>query len=372
MRALDQDGAPTSAHPSIPTSTVGRGRSVVLGTGPESPRFTDDLGSVHLGDALDCYAHWPPPSTIVSDGAYGVLGFDGDTVDHLDVPRWYTPHVEAWAAAATLRTTLWFWNSEIGWAAAHPVLEKYGFRYVGCNVWNKGVGHIAGNVNTGTIRRFPVVTEVCVQYVREAKVGDRSIKRWLLDEWTRTGLPKKQANEACGVKDAATRKYLDQSHLWYFPPPEAMEKLCDFANRFGDPAGRPYFSLDGERPVSPRAWAAMRASFRCPHGVTNVWERGPVRGDERVKIDAGRAVHLNQKPLDLTRRIIEASTEEGDVVWEPFGGLFTGAVAARALGRRAFAAEIDPTYYQYGLRRITEGREARTHPKIPAKPGEND
>ena len=58
----------------------------------------------------------------------------------------YEPHVQAWAAAAAPHTTLWFWNSEIGWAAAHPVLEKHGFRYVQCNVWNKGSGHIAGNV----------------------------------------------------------------------------------------------------------------------------------------------------------------------------------------------------------------------------------
>jgi site-specific DNA-methyltransferase (adenine-specific) len=352
MSERGDDEATASARPAIPTSTVGRGKSVVLDGGPETSHFTDDLGALHFSDALACYAGWPAPVTIVSDGAYGVLGFEGDTVDHLDVPRWYEPHVEAWARAATPRTTLWFWNSEIGWAAAHPVLERHGFRYVGCNVWNKGVGHIAGNVNTGTIRRFPVVTEVCVQYVREARVGGRSIKRWLLDEWRRTGLQLKQANEACGVKDAASRKYLDQGHLWYFPPPEAMEKLCDFANRHGAEEGRPYFSLDGERPVSRREWAAMRASFHCPHGVTNVWERGPVRGDERVTIARGRAVHLNQKPLDLMRRIIEASTDEGDVVWEPFGGLFTASLAARALGRRAFAAEIDPTYYQYGLRRI--------------------
>jgi site-specific DNA-methyltransferase (adenine-specific) len=40
------------------------------------------------------------------------------------------------------------------------------------------------------------------------------------------------------------------------------------------------------------------------------------------------------------------------VVWEPFGGLFTAALAARSLGRRAFAAEVDATYYQYGLKRL--------------------
>ena len=319
---------------------------------PGSPLYVDEFVSLHHGDSLGCYARWPAPTAIVSDGAYGVLGFEGDTSDHLDVPEWYEPHVKAWSDAASAETTLWFWNSEIGWAAAHPVLEKHGFRYVNSNTWNKGVGHIAGNVNTRKIRRFPVVTEVCVQYVFEAKVAGQPLKHWLLGEWKRTGLPLSKANEACGVNNAATRKYLDQGHLWYFPPPGAMQKLCDFANRYGSPAGRPYFSLDGVCPVSDKQWAAMRAKFSCPHGVTNVWERGTVRGEERVTIPGGRAVHLNQKPLDLMHRLVESSTDPGDVVWEPFGGLFTASLAARRAGRRAFAAELDSTYYQYGVERF--------------------
>jgi hypothetical protein len=312
--------------------------------------------SLHYGDSLSLYSQWPSPTCIVSDGAYGVLGFEGDTFDHLDVPEWYEPHAKAWAEAATPATTLWFWNSEIGWAAAHPVLERYGWRYVNCNIWDKGIGHIAGNIDTKKIRRFPVVTEVCVQYVLDARVDGRPLKRWLRDEWRRTGLPMREANRACGVKDAATRKYLDQGHLWYFPPPEAMRGLVAYANRHGDPKGRPYFSIDGDRPVTPEQWAGMRSHFNCPHGVTNVWSRPAVRGEERVTTGpsntGGRAVHLNQKPLDLMARIIQATTCVGEVVWEPFGGLFSASLAARSLQRRAYAAEIDPTYYQYGVARF--------------------
>ena len=337
-----------------PTSTVGRGKAIVLEKGPTVDVHKADGVSLHFGDSLSFYSSWERPTTIVSDGAYGVLGFEGDTSDHLDVPAWYEPHVKAWAEAARPNTTLWFWNSEIGWAAAHPILEKYGWRYVNCNIWNKGVGHIAGNVNTQKIRRFPVVTEVCVQYVFEARVGGLSLKQWLLSEWKRSGLTLRRANEACGVKDAAVRKYLDQGHLWYFPPAEAMQRLSDYANEHGRPEGRPYFSLNGKTPVTGGEWEGMRSKFCCPHGVTNVWERNAVRGEERVKTDDGRAVHLNQKPLDLMSRIIEASTDVGDVIWEPFGGLFTGSLAASRLKRRAFSAEIDSTYFQYGVRRFID------------------
>lgn len=340
------------------TSTVGRGQAVVRDGPVERERWADDWVSVQLGDSLRHYSEWQAPTAIVSDGAYGVLGFEGDTSDHLDLPEWYEPHIKAWSAAATPQTTLWFWNSEIGWASVHPILERHGWRYVNANVWDKGKGHIAGNVNTRLIRRFPVVTEMCIQYSFRAAVDGKELKHWLLAEWKRSGLPLRKANEACGVADAAVRKYLDQGHLWYFPPTEKFEALANYANAHGNPTGRPYFARDG-KVLTGEDWSRMRSKFRCPHGFTNVWHRNALRGEERISVPQGRAIHLNQKPLDLLRRIIEASTDEGDVVWEPFGGLFSACVAARALRRKAFGAETDPTYFYYGVQRLIQ--EARQH-----------
>jgi hypothetical protein len=338
---------------SAPTSTVGRGRTVHLAPKPDQTEWSDGRTSLFLGDSRQHYDNWPSPVVIVSDGAYGVLGFEGDTSDHLDMPAWYEPHIAAWSRRAMPSTTLWFWNSEIGWAAVHPVLERFGWRYQNCNIWNKGKAHIAGNVNTTRIRRFPVVSEVCVQYVFEARVSGLQLKHWLLREWKRTGLALRKANEACGVADAAVRKYLDQGHLWYFPPAEMFERLQQYANQYGAPEGRPYFSLDGKRPATSPEWDLMRSKFRCPHGYTNVWDRPPVHGTERLKTPSGKAVHLNQKPLDLMRLIIEASSDPGDVIWEPFGGLFSASLGAWHSNRRAFACELDPTYFQFGVSRFT-------------------
>lgn len=344
-----------------PTSTVGRGKAVKRTEAPAADRWSDGQTTIALADSLTQYADWDTPGCIVSDGAYGVLGFEGDTSDHTGMPEWYEPHVAAWSRRATAQTVLWFWNSEIGWAAVHPVLERHGWRYVNANIWDKGLGHIAGNVNTAKIRRFPVVSEVCVQYVFEPRINGKLLKHWLLEEWKRTGLPVREANKACGVADAAVRKYLDQGHLWYWMPPEKFQMLADYANLHGRPEGRPYFSQDGAAPMSADDWALTRSPFNCPHGVTNVWQRPALRGDERIKANgtSGKAVHLNQKPLDLMHRIVAASTAPGSVVWEPFGGLFTASVAARRLGLRSFSAEIDPTYFHYGLERITQ--EASQH-----------
>lgn len=357
MRNLQQDVLTNKPkRKAIPTSTVGRRQPSKEGHVLESPVWSDDFIHISLGNSLDMYDSWEEPVVIVSDGGYGILGFEGDTSDHLGLPQWYEQHIVAWSKHATPRTTLWFWNSEIGWAAVHPILEKHGWQYVNTNIWNKGKGHIAGNVNTKNIRRFPVVTEICVQYVFEARVNGLTLKGWLYNEWKRTGLHMKQANNACGVRDAATRKYLDQGHLWYYPPPEMFEKMQRYANEHGNPEGRPYFSLDGKKGGTAEEWAFYRTKFDCPHGVTNVWDRPPLHGSERYKTNGlnGKALHLNQKPLDLVSRIIEATSDVGEVVWEPFGGLFTACIAARNLDRRSFGAEIDPVYYGFGQKRVIE------------------
>lgn len=313
--------------------------------------------TLFCGDALSFYESWDAPVVIVSDGPYGVGGYPGDPHSHHELADWYEPHISAWSEKATPETTLWFWNTEVGWATVHPIIERYGWEYRECNIWNKGMAHVAGNSNTKVIRKFPVVTEVCVHYVKKPSfsVVDKSMsmQEWLRYEWQRTGIPLSKTNEACGVKSAATRKYFTTDHLWYFPPAEAFDKFASYANTYGSSRGKPYFSIDGEKPISKEHWARMRAKFYCPMGVTNVWDVPTVNGNERLKAGS-KALHLNQKPIKLMELVISVSSDEGDLVWEPFGGLFTGALASRNLGRKCVASELSPDVFAHGIRRLSQ------------------
>ena len=317
--------------------------------------FHRDDAAIHLGDVRDHYARWTPPTVIVSDGAYGLGSFPGDPPTIAGLDEWYRPHIEAWTRHALPETTLWFWNSELGWATVHPVLVAAGWEFRNCHIWDKGIAHIAGNANTKTLRKFPVVTEVCVQYVKKTYFESGGVRmtmqEWLRYEWIRAGLPLWKTNDACGVKNAATRKYFTADHLWYFPPTEAFEALARYANTHGKPSGRPYFSRDGKRAVSGGEWARMRAKFTCKAGITNVWNEPAVRGIERLK-ENNQCIHMNQKPLRLLEMIIRASSDEGDVVWEPFGGLCSATIAAHKLRRRALAAECVPEFFNIAVKRL--------------------
>lgn len=334
--------------------------------------------TLHRGNALRAYETWERPDTIISDGAYGVRGFHGDTVSAEELVDWYRPHVKAWDEAAKPGTALWFWNTEIGWATVHPLLVAHGWEYVQTVTWDKGISHVAGNVNGDTIRRLPVVSEVSVLYQRRLLIdtvdGAMPVKKWLRYEWQRAGLALYRANEACGVKNAATRKYLTQDWLWYFPPGAMVEKLAAYAHEHGHGTGRPYFSLDGERSVTAEEWDALRYTWNHAHGLTNVWQRASLHDSERFKGSmlrsaprvhnptAASAAHLNQKPLDFMLRQVAATTNPGGVVWEPFGGLASASVAAVQLGRRAYVAELQKQFQDIAEQRlqvaVAEGQRA--------------
>jgi len=62
--------------------------------------------------------------------------------------------------------------------------------------------------------------------------------------------------------------------------------------------------------------------------------------------------HPTQKPVALLERIILASSNPGDVVFDPFSGTFTTSFVAKKSGRKSIGIEIDEEYVKIGLRRL--------------------
>ena len=63
--------------------------------------------------------------------------------------------------------------------------------------------------------------------------------------------------------------------------------------------------------------------------------------------------HPTQKPLELIERCLRASTNEGDIVLDPFAGSGSTGVAAVALGRRFIGIEVDPEFVDIGVKRLS-------------------
>ncbi|MBC1284557.1 adenine-specific DNA-methyltransferase [Listeria booriae] len=89
----------------------------------------------------------------------------------------------------------------------------------------------------------------------------------------------------------------------------------------------------------------------APYNTTkipgNVWEFSRVRFKMEEYED-----HPTQKPEALLERIIKASSNKGDIVFDPFGGSFSTASVAKRLGRKVISIDLNPDYYKIGLRRL--------------------
>jgi len=89
---------------------------------------------------------------------------------------------------------------------------------------------------------------------------------------------------------------------------------------------------------------------------------GPLVSDvwtdiHRIKHNKFRDKHPCQLPFHLLERIVLMTTDEGDIVLDPFLGTGTSAIAAKCLGRNYIGFELDSKYVE-----ISESKLAKTLP----------
>jgi site-specific DNA-methyltransferase (adenine-specific) len=87
--------------------------------------------------------------------------------------------------------------------------------------------------------------------------------------------------------------------------------------------------------------------------MRDVWAIPLVQGKERLHGKDGRALHPTQKPEEMLKRIIIASSSEGDTVLDPFLGSGTTAVVAKKLCRKWIGIEKCKKYVEIANKRIS-------------------
>ena len=90
------------------------------------------------------------------------------------------------------------------------------------------------------------------------------------------------------------------------------------------------------------------------------WTLPICNGNERIKKN-GKKVHSTQKPESLLHRILLASTNKGDFVFDPFLGTGTTAVVAKKLGRNYFGIESEKKYFKTAKQRLEKTIKMEDH-----------
>ncbi len=81
--------------------------------------------------------------------------------------------------------------------------------------------------------------------------------------------------------------------------------------------------------------------------MKSVWTIAAPNGNEKV---FGK--HPTQKPIQLLERIILASTDKNDLIFDPFSGSATTGVAAIKLSRRFVGCELETNFVALSLNRL--------------------
>jgi|TARA_Y100000294_G_scaffold140391_1_gene134123 DNA modification methylase len=102
---------------------------------------------------------------------------------------------------------------------------------------------------------------------------------------------------------------------------------------------------------------------------SDVWNFPNVKANHIEKTD-----HPAQFPLALAKRLIEALSDPGDFVFDPFLGSGTTVAAAIQLGRRVIGTELDKSYFKIAYKRAKQAidgtlPERGNHP--PYEPSKN-
>jgi len=86
-----------------------------------------------------------------------------------------------------------------------------------------------------------------------------------------------------------------------------------------------------------------------PYGplISDVWT-----DIHRIRHKKRRDEHPCQLPIPLLERLILMITDEGDIVLDPFVGTGTTAIAAKRLGRKYIAIDIDPKYVEITKKKL--------------------
>ena len=74
--------------------------------------------------------------------------------------------------------------------------------------------------------------------------------------------------------------------------------------------------------------------------------------------------HICPLQLDIVQRIITRYSNEGDVVFDPFGGIMTVPFMAIKLGRIGMASELNPDYFRDGTRYLQDFERSQNQPTL--------
>jgi site-specific DNA-methyltransferase (adenine-specific) len=287
------------------------------------------LNKILCGDCLNLIKDVPNETIdlVIADPPYfKVIGEKWDYVwrtleDYLD---WSHEWLKEVSRVLRLGGSLYLFGYLRILAYIIPKLEVLGLEFKQQIVIDKGMQAVSGRA-TKNYKIFPNTTESVLLIIKDNK---KWLKKFLKEKQKEKGWSSKQINDKLGVKSNGGGMwsiYTGKNICEQFP---TKDRWAQFEKLFE-------FSLPYEK---------VSQVFNPIMGFTNVWRDIDFYKEDRI--------HPTQKPLKLIQRLIEASSNQDDVILDPFLGSGTTAVASVMLKRNYIGFEINEDYINLILKRL--------------------
>lgn len=207
-----------------------------------------------------------------------------------------------------------------------PYFKEMGLELRQQIIIDKGMRAVSGRA-TKKYKMYPNVTESVLFIIKDNK---KFIKPFLKEKQEKLGLTSKQINESLGVKSNGGGMwsiYTGKNVCEQFPTEELWNKLSNVLK----------FDLP---------YTSISQTFNPQMGYTDVWTDIDFYEEKRY--------HPTQKPLKLISRLMLTSSNEGDIVVDPFAGCGSTQLSAIQLKRNYIGIELNEEYYNISLKRINE------------------
>ena len=205
-----------------------------------------------------------------------------------------------------------------------PILENNGLELRQQIIIDKGIQAISGRA-TKNYKMFPNTTESVLLLYKDPKPF---IKHFLKKRQEELKLSAKNINEQLGVKNNGGGMwsiYTGNNVCKQIPTKDIWNKLQKIL-QFNIP------------------YSIISQTYNAQLGVTDVWNDIGFYKEKRF--------HPTQKPQKLLERIINASSNENDIVLDPFMGGGSTGVACLTLNRKFIGIEKDYNYFLISQKRI--------------------
>ena len=325
--------------------------------------INDYIGKIICADCLDILKQLPDKSVdcILTDPPYfGIVKNDWDNQwkDIFDFQRWVGELGKEFLRVLKDNGSFYWFGDDKTIAYCQVELDKY-FRLLNSIVWRKtGLQTMKGAESV--FRSFAPITERCLFYDKgEDKTGLEMVKEvmpnpfadYLAKEFEREKVTRKQIAELfpskTGGLTGCVSNWLNGDNVI---TKEQYLKIKEFLG--GDYLSKEYEELRKEYEELRKEYEELRRPWNNDRKAFDVL-------DFPVCTDDGK-FHPTQKPLALISYLMERSTRQGDVVFDPFSGSGTTAVVANNLKRNFICVEKDFDYWKASCKRLEEHQKQLT------------